>query len=123
MPKVIEESAIKNNLFAKLEDGTVARLGGLVRRVDMKETAYATALRFKGDLACQVREEVIRARSAFFPESISAPIVNAAKKLGKWESFEFALVARKKDGTWDVEFAIAPRVEKSRALSLLETIK
>lgn len=121
--KITEESTIKNTTFSKIPDKTRVKIGGVVKSIDVKETSYAPVNRFKGDIAVQVGDEVIVARNAFFPPSISSALINGAKKLEAWDTFEFSLSAIKNGAAWDVEFATAPREEATRSLSLVEQVK
>jgi hypothetical protein len=120
-PVVHDETTVKNTVFSSAPNGAVFRIAGLVKEVKVKETTYAPVMRYKGQLAVQCGDETITAKYGFFPPSISNSLMNEAKKISPWSSFEFCLAAKKNTSTdWEISYVVAPRRENSRALTLLE---
>lgn len=122
---ITTESVIKNTLFSSLEEKTKVRLAGVIKKIDDKETAYAPVKRFKGDFVAGIvgSNKAVRAATAFFPGSITEPILAAARKAGKWSQLEFVAVAVKnpKDAPnlWTVTFEKAPQQSPERVLELM----
>ncbi len=125
-PKVTETSTITNTFFASLGDKEKVRVAGVIKAISDKETASGQAKRFKGEIAVQHKDDIYTARYGFFPTAIRDGLISAAGKLGKWSSFEFVLTGVKSSPengspSWSITFDIAPRIEKPRALALLDS--
>lgn len=122
--KVTQESAIKNTLFSSLPEKSRVRIAGVILKIDDKETAYAPVKRFRGDIAMTVDgKNAVRAKTAFFPSSITEPLLAAARKVSGWSQLEFVAIATKnsKDAAnlWSVTFERAPGQSPERTLELL----
>lgn len=121
--KITEESVIKNTLFSSLEEKSKVRIIGVITKIDDKETAYAPVKRFRGDIAVAIGENAMRAKTAFFPSSISDAIIAGARKAGKWDQLEFVAVATKNSkesaSLWSVVFDVSPQQTAPRVLELL----
>ena len=119
--KIEEVGSINNSAFSGLEAKTKVRVAAVVKTIDDKETPYGTAKRFRGEVALELGDTVYTSRSAFFPTAIRDAILSELKKIGKWDTFEFALTAVKTaDSSWSVSFDTLPRNQQPRAIALLE---
>lgn len=124
MAKKIEQVAIVNNtFFAGLDDKTEIRIAGIIAGIQDKETSSGTAKRFKGEFGVEHKDTIYQSRYLFLPSHIRDAVIAAVSKIGKWDSAEFLLTAKKtKNDTvnkWDVVFDLAPRVEQPRVLAML----
>lgn len=121
--KITEESVIKNTLFASLAEKSRVRIVAVVTKIDDKETAYAPVKRFRGDIVVATDENAVRAKTAFFPSSISDAILSAAQKIKGWDQLEFVALATKnsKDAAqlWSLSWEVTPRQTAPRVLDLL----
>lgn len=129
--KIDECSTVTNTFFAAFEDKKKLRIAGIVKVIEDKQTPYAIAKRFKGDIALEGATVTYRAKYVFFPSDLLTALLAQVSKLGKWSSFEFVATATRdktenadktsKTNGWTIVFDIPPRIEKPRVLALLES--
>lgn len=121
--KVTAVPTIKNTLFAELPDKAKVTVAGVLKNIQEIETGTGTAVRFKGDFAVQIGEDVSRAKYLYLPAPMRDAVTGAASKLGKWEGVEFVFVANKtvteKDSSWGITFTLPARIEIPKVLGML----
>ncbi len=122
-----EVSSVNLTHFYSMPDKGKAKIAGIIKKIDDKQTPYGTAKRFKGDIVIEGEKENYRTKNIFLPDSVRDSVLEALKKIGKWSSFEFVVTITKNqaatDGaatTYSCVFNVAPRVELPRVLALLD---